>query len=211
MSSIKFYLMNALAVFMISTCSLTSVLADENIPPEIVVTNFQDGLLNIMKSPKTLTTQQRYKKFEPILDVSFHFPLMVRIAVGSYWGVSGEELRLKVMKSFRRMSISTLATLFDGYSGEFFEYKKNTQGPYKTTLVVTDLVKSDKTRIEISYVTRKFKNGWRIIDVILGGGISELKVRQSEYRQILKNEGIAGLIGLLDNKANELMMTTTTK
>ena len=68
MSSIKFYLMNALAVFMISTCSLTSVLADENTLPEVVVTNFQDGLLNIMKSSKTLTTQQRYKKLEPILD-----------------------------------------------------------------------------------------------------------------------------------------------
>ena len=95
MSSIKFYLMNALTVFMVSTCSLTSVLADENIPPEVVVTNFQDGLINIMKSPTTLTTQQRYKKFEPIVDVSFHFPLMVRIAVGSYWGVSDEELRLK--------------------------------------------------------------------------------------------------------------------
>jgi hopanoid biosynthesis associated membrane protein HpnM len=164
-----------------------------------------------MKGSKALSTHQNYQKLEPVFDMSFDFPLMVQIAVGSYWKATDQELRLKVIKSFRRLSISTVATLFDGYSGEFFEYKKNSPGPYKTILVVTDLVKSDKTRIEISYVTRKFRNGWRIIDVILGGGISEIKVRQSEYRQILKMAGISGLIGLLDKKSNELIMTSTTR
>ena len=79
-------------------------------------------------------------------------------------------------------------------------------GPQNTTLVVTKLVKSDQSTVEISYVTRQFKNGWRIIDVILDRGISELMVRRSEYRLILKNRGVAGLISVLNSKADELVL-----
>ena len=206
MSSIRYYLLSVIAIFIISNSCPTSVFANENKSPEEVVAFFQDGLVKVMKVSETLDTQQRYNKLEPTLGASFHFPLMVQIAVGTYWRDAGQELRLKVTNSFRRLSISTLATLFDGYSGESFEYRKKILGPYATVLVVTNLLKSDKTRIEISYVTRKFPNGWRIIDVILDGGISELKVRQSEYRQILKTDGISGLIDLLDKKTKELML-----
>ena len=207
MISIIYYLIIAIAIIFISNSCPTPAFANEKKSPEAVVAFFQDKLLNVMKVSETLSTQQRYDKLKPVLDISFHFPLMVQIAVGAHWGDADQELRLKVTNSFRRLSISTLATLFDGYSGESFVYRKNFLGPYKTIIVVTDLLKSDKTRIEISYVTRKFLNGWRIIDVILDGGISELKVKKSEYRQILKTEGIYGLIDLLDKKTNELMIT----
>ena len=70
---------------------------------------------------------------------------------------------------------------------------------------MTKLWKLDKSTIDIAYVTRPFKEGWRIIDVILDNGISELKVRQSEYRQVLKKEGVSGLIKLLNSKADELI------
>jgi phospholipid transport system substrate-binding protein len=211
MRRIRFFLIIVFVVFSVNTSNLISALADENKSPAMVVASFQDGLMSVMKVSKTLNNQQSYHNLEPISDAAFHFPLMTQIAVGPYWGSTNQELRLRVIKSFRRLSISTLATLFDGYNGEFFEYKENIIGPYQTTIIVTNLVKANKTRIEISYVTRKFTNGWRIIDVILGGGISELKVRKSEYRQILKMEGIYGLIGLLDNKANELIMATMAK
>jgi ABC-type transporter MlaC component len=35
----------------------------------------------------------------------------------------------------------------------------------------------------------------------LGPGISELAVRRSEYRRILKNSGIDGLISILNSKS----------
>ena len=47
--------------------------------------------------------------------------------------------------------------------------------------------------------------GWRVIDVIVDNGISELKVRRSEYNLILKQSGVPGLITLLHNKADELV------
>ena len=170
-----------------------------------VVERFQASLLEVMKEANTLSVQQRYARLRSSVEKSFHLPLMIQIAVSNHWKDSTTSERRQLVNAFRRMSISILATLFDGYSGETFKLVEEKPGPQNTTLVVTKLVKSDQSTVEISYVTRQFKNGWRIIDVILDRGISELMVRRSEYRLILKNRGVAGLISVLNGKAGELV------
>ena len=43
------------------------------------------------------------------------------------------------------------------------------------------------------------------VDVVVDDGISELEVRRSEYRLLLENKGIDGLIRALNAKADQLM------
>jgi phospholipid transport system substrate-binding protein len=173
--------------------------------PSGMVSEFQALLIETMKIAESATVRQRYEKLLPGVDNAFHMPLMTQIATGRYWKTATKNERAKVAKAFLRMSVSTLATLFSGYDGEVFEQVAIKDGPSKTKLVMTDLVKSDKSRINITYVTRAFRGGWRIIDVVVDGGISELKVRQSEYNQVLKKQGVPGLVDLLNSKADELM------
>ncbi len=175
------------------------------VSPSGIVSGFQALLIETMKSAEKTTVRERYDQLRPGVEKSFHMALMTQIATGRFWKSATKSERALVADAFLRMSVSTLATLFDGYGGETFEQKDVRDGPSKTKLVITDLVKSDKSTINITYVTRKFRDSWRIIDVVVDGGISELKVRQSEYNQILKNQGIPGLVGLLNDKADELM------
>jgi len=179
------------------------VVATEDSPSN-VVSRFQQLLINTMKVANKTTVRERYKLLRPGVELSFHLPLMSQIATGRYWKVATQHEQVEVTDAFLRMSVSTLATLFDGYSGEVFEEKGVRDGPSKTKLVMTELVKTDKSRISIIYVTRRFKRGWRIIDVVVDRGISEMKVRQSEYHQVLKTHGIPGLVTLLNTKADEL-------
>ena len=173
--------------------------------PSDVVVRFQASLLQVMKEAEKLSVRQRFERLAPSVDKSFHIPLMIQIVSGSFWKKATPSERTQLVEAFRRMSIATLATLFDGYSGEVFKLEKEMPGPQKTLLVMTKLIKSDKSTVDIAYVLRPFKESWRIIDVILDNGISELKVRQSEYSLILKNKGIPGLISLLNGKADELI------
>ncbi len=173
--------------------------------PSEIVERFQATLLEVMKEAKALSVQQRYSRLRPSVEKSFHISLMVQIASGGYWKKATPDERRQLVNAFRRMSISTLATLFDGYSGEVFKLVDEKPGPQNTTLVMTKLIKSDKSTVDIAYVTRPFKDDWRIIDVILDNGISELMVRRSEYRLVLKNKGVVGLIRLLNGKADELV------
>lgn len=200
----RLFSIGALALCVCLFFSSPSLQAAEPTPSDIVE-GFQAQLLQVMKEAKNLSVRERFDRLSPSVEESFHIQLMIQIATGSYWKEATATERIQLVEAFHRMSVTTLATLFDGYSGEVFKVMKEMPGPQKTRIVMTKLLKLDKSTIDIAYVTRRFKEGWRIIDVILDSGISELKVRQSEYRQVLKKEGAPGLIKLLNSKADELI------
>ncbi len=173
--------------------------------PSEVVERFQAHLLEVMKEAQKLNIRQRYERLEPSVEKSFHLPLMVQIATAGHWAQATPNERMQLINAFRRMSITTLATLFDSYEGETFQVIAEKPGPQQTQVVMTKITKADNTKISIAYVARKFDDGWRLIDVIVDNGISELMVRRSEYNLVLKNEGISGLVNLLNRKADELI------
>tara|TARA_B100001142_G_C14108979_1_gene568341 strand:- start:51 stop:686 length:636 start_codon:yes stop_codon:yes gene_type:complete len=187
-------------------CLSTKEVVAKTLGPSETVKIFQSHLLKIMKNAKNTNVMQRYNHLASNINKTFHFPLMVQIATGNSWKQATNAEQLKLIDSFRRMSVMTLAALFNGYNGEVFKVKNEKEGPQKTTLVSTELIKADKSKIVIIYVTRPFKSGWRIIDVIVDKGISELLVRRSEYKLVLKSNGISGLIKLLDKKAEQLSL-----
>ena len=68
------------------------------------------------------------------------------------------------------------------------------------THIVTPKTGKPDAVIKINYVTKEFKGGWKIVDILLGGGISELAVKHSEYRNILRRNGISALVKKLNKK-----------
>jgi len=52
---------------------------------------------------------------------------------------------------------------------------------------------------------RKKGTQWRVVDILLEAGISEIAVRRSEYRAILKSKGIQALTRLLTARADKLL------
>ena len=170
-----------------------------------VAKDFQSALIKVMKDADKMSVAERYEHLTPTVDRSFHMPLMTQISAGNYWQSATRDEKEQLTKAFHRMSVATLATFFSSYSGEVFTVGAEKPGPSKTTLVMTKLIKFDKSEIDIAYVMRRFKSGWRMIDVIVDSGISELKVRRSEYRLVLKKGGVRALISLLNNKADQLM------
>ena len=55
---------------------------------------------------------------------------------------------------------------------------------------------------------RQVKDEWRIVDVLVDKGISELAVKRSEYRGVLRYGGIDALIRTLNAKADQLLAGT---
>ena len=173
--------------------------------PDNVVQKFQHRLLTVMKEAKKLSVQQRYQRLEPDVIRAFHLPLMAQISTGSFWKTAKNEEKKQLVTAFRRMSVSTLATMFNDYSGENFKSLGEKPGPRQLRVVKTEMTRPKKDAIPIAYISKKFHDRWYLIDIMVDNGISELKVRRSEYRGILKREGIQGLIRVLNKKADELM------
>tara|TARA_B100002051_G_C16714195_1_gene628396 strand:+ start:627 stop:1241 length:615 start_codon:yes stop_codon:yes gene_type:complete len=170
-----------------------------------VVERFQASLIQVMQSASESSVRQRYDRLVHSVSDTFHLPLMTQIATGRHWSTAKPTEKTAVVAAFRRMSVATLATLFDGYSGEIFKTVGERPGPSKATIVLTKLVRSDKSKVDLAYVARQFAGKWQLIDVVVDSGISELKVRRSEYSMVLKNSGMPGLTKLLNEKADDLM------
>ena len=170
------------------------------------VQNFQNGLISVMKDAEQLGVQGRYDRLKPLISDTFNLPLMAALSAGPYWKSADTAQRNRLVSTFTHMSVATLATLFDGYSGETFTLNGEKQGPQGITFVITILTSpSRQNGVEISYIARQSEGTWRLIDVIVDGGISELKVRISEYNQTLKTGGISALSTLLEDKAKQLL------
>jgi phospholipid transport system substrate-binding protein len=186
----------------------TPAVSDDS--PRAIVAHFQDSLIAVMKEAKALGVRGRYERLNPIVESAFHIPLMTQMATAGSWPDAGGERRREMVNAFRRMNISTLATLFDGYGGETFQIISEHDGPQNTRIVETQLIKTDKSINDIAYVARKFSARWYLIDVVVDQGISEISVRRSEYARILKDQGVDGLIVVLNSKADELLAAVPT-
>ena len=173
--------------------------------PQMMVMEFQNSLIAVMKEAKTLGVRGRYERLNPIVERSFHVPLMTQMAAAGAWPEASNEKRVEMVRAFRRMNISTLATLFDGYKGETFKIVGEREGPQNTRIVETQIVKTNNATNDIAYIARKISSRWYLIDVVVDRGISEISVRRSEYARILKDQGIDGLIAVLNGKADELL------
>ena len=170
------------------------------------VADFQAGLVDVMQRADKLGVSGRYKELVPIVSRNFNLPLMGALAAGPYWKTANEDQRNKLIDAFQRVSVATLATLFSGYSGETFDQVGERPAPGDITFVDTRLsIPGRSDDVQLTYVARQFDGEWRLIDVIVDSGISELKVRMSEYSQTLKTGGITALTELLNNKADELL------
>ncbi len=173
--------------------------------PTQVVSAFHEVLLTTMKRADTLDVNGRYEQLAGPVASSYDLTAMTRISCGGYWRRATEQEKQELVTAFSRVSIGTYAVRFNGYSGQGFDILGEKGGPRGTTLVDTQIVGGGDGPIALTYVMKSADDGWRIIDVLLAGGISELAVRRSEYRSILRASGVRGLIGALNKKADRLV------
>ncbi len=170
-----------------------------------LVETFHRALLSSMKSAATTSVKQRFDHLAPVIADSFHAGLMIQVASGSYWRKASDAQHDRLISAFADLSVATYAAQFNGYSGQSFETIGDKPGPQKTVLIETRIVDPESDPVALTYVTRKIKGQWRIIDVLLDSGISELARKRSEYRGVLKASGVDGLIEMLKMKTASLL------
>lgn len=172
--------------------------------PEGVVKAFQDALLEVWKQADDLTPQQRYQRLEPALKQAFDLQRMIQVASGPAWAKASEQEKQELEQAFTRYSVSTYASRFSDYKGQKLDISQQRQGPKDFMLVETTITKSGGESVPVTYVLSNESGVWQIVDVIFKG-VSEMAVRRSDYRSILKSDGPEELASRLDEQANKLL------
>lgn len=171
--------------------------------PQAVVEQLHAALLQAMTGAEQLGYQGRFDLLAPTLAGSFDFPAIARIVTGRHWKALSEAQRAHFIETFRTLSTATYAVNFSGFSGERFA----TLGTAETkggTIVRTELVKTDGSRVPLTYLLHKSPEGaWLIVNVI-AQGVSDLALKRAEYAAVIKAEGIDSLIKRLEAKIAEM-------
>ena len=170
-----------------------------------VVQGFQAVLPDTMKQAKALGVKGRYERLGPAIKEAFHLPLMMATASAPYWRDGTAAQRTRLLAAFQRMSASTVATLFDDYGGETFRVVRERKSAGPTVLVDTQVVRPGDDPVDITFVAARLQERWWIIDLIVGGGISEVRVRRNEYMRFLREGGLDRLAQALDEQADHLL------
>jgi phospholipid transport system substrate-binding protein len=167
------------------------------------VRSFYDTLLQTMRNGPALGPRGRFAQIEPMVRRVFDIPFMTRLAVGPEWAGLSETQRQQVSQAFERYIAAIYAERFDSYAGERLQVIGE-QASAGGTIITSQIIKSNGQPVDINYLMRQNGGVWQIADVYLGGTISELATRRSEFASILRTQGINGLIETLNTKATAL-------
>lgn len=172
--------------------------------PQAVVEQLNGTLLEVMQEADRLGYQGRYDKLEPVLEQTFNFPFMTRVAVGRAWNDLSEAEREKLVDLFAQMSIANVAARFDGYDGEHFEIVGQEPGTRDAVMVRSRIMRPADSPVGLDYLLQRFEQDWQVIDVFLDSKFSELARQRSEFSSVLRSEGYEGLIARLEEKIETL-------
>jgi phospholipid transport system substrate-binding protein len=195
----------ALALMIAATGTSTRAAATGDGEARAVVEGFHTTLLQAMKTAKTLGVKGRFALLAPEVARRFNLRKMIAIATGPSWPKASADERDRLTDAFGRFSAANYAASFESFSGQSFGTDSVAPGPSGTRLVTTRIDRPGDTPVRLVYVTQPSGGRWQIVDVLVDDGISQLAMRRSEYRSVLGNRGIEGLVTELDRMTDRLL------
>lgn len=175
----------------------------QQLGPEELVKQITSDVMTAIKTDKQLAAGDRQKalalaeeKILPHVD----FEEATRLAVGRAWRDASPAQRKRLVEEFRAMLVRTYSNAIDAYQGQEMRVlpSRNKPGDSEAT-VRNQFVRAGGKPVPIDYQMRKTDGGWKIYDISVEG-ISLVLTYRSEFDQVVKQEGIDGLIKRLSQK-----------
>jgi phospholipid transport system substrate-binding protein len=174
-------------------------------PPAAVVEGFHAALLDTMRNARALGVRGRERRIRPAMQAAFDLPAMTRIAVGPPWTGLAEGERQALVSAFSDWVVATYASRFDGFAGESFATVGEGVLGSGDRLVRTQLLRPNDSPVQLNYLLRGGEGRWRVVDIYLGGTISEMASRRAEFTALLREGGAERLVAELRRRTGTLL------
>ena len=167
------------------------------------IQSYYQELMPTIQQAGRLSVRERDRRFTPVLNATFDFATMARLAVGPTWTTFSPAQQTAVRDAFARFIVADYASQISNYSGESFVVDPRTTPETRGggEIVKTKLLQPGGRSVSINYLVR----GGRVIDVYLNGTISDLATRRDEFASIIASGGADGLIKRLHDRTEALL------
>lgn len=152
----------------------------------------------LFMSSRTLSSIERQRRLEGLLEEYFDMPRIARFVLGNYWQSANDTDRRKFTEVLRDVLARTYADRFTRYNRESFRVTGQRDLDAANTVVyseVGDPVLGEQAKVE--WIVAR-GDAYRIIDMIIAG-TSMAKVMHDDFGSYLKRSG-----GDLPNLIREL-------
>ena len=177
--------------------------AAQTMKPDELVKKVTEDVLSTVKSDKQLAAGDKEKalklaeeKVLPLID----FHEAARLAVGRAWAQASKEQQEKITNEFRRMLVRTYSNAISRYEGQTMKVLPVHMKPDETDVTVRNqYIRPGQRPVQLDYAMHKTNEGWKIYDIVVEG-VSLVLTYRSEFDQVVKQNGIDGLIKALAQK-----------
>jgi len=170
--------------------------------PTAPVEQLNTALLAVMRAGSSNASfAARYAALEPVIEQVFDLDTVLAGAVGFSWPTLPAAQKTMLAAVFRRYTVSTYVSNFDSYDGQSFTVSPSVRNVGNGEVVVkTKLLRRSQSPVEIDYVMRLRPDGWKVVDVLTDGSISQVAVQRSDFQGLLASGGAPALMAGLERK-----------
>ncbi len=155
---------------------------------EAVITTLKDS---------GMTATARRQRIADLIHQRFDFRAMSQRALSTNWKKAGTAQRQQFVDKFSQLILATYMGRIEAYTDESVEYVAERIKGNKAE--VSTVIVSGNTEIPIRYKLRRKGDDWLVYDVVIEE-VSLIRNYRSTYRDIVKKEGVTGLLTRMDEK-----------
>jgi phospholipid transport system substrate-binding protein len=190
-----------LALFLVDTAYA------EPTPPDVLVKNTTNDVLEIIKSDKDIENGDMNKLGKLVEDkiaTKFDFNQMSRMVLGRNWYTASKQQQDQFIVEFRSLLVRTYSSALSKYRNQTIEFMPSYAKPDDTEVrIKTQIIQPGGPSIPLNYSLEKNADDWKVYDVTIDG-VSLVTIYRGQFAEELKQNGIDGVIQKLVEKNKRL-------
>ena len=130
---------------------------------------------------------------DDVIKNSYDLEKMGRMIIGVDWKQMDTNTQKEFINVFKRFISVNYLRRFNKINELSFEHQtvKVIEDKFKLAKVI---LTADNEKIKIDYLLGFKNEKWKIFDVLLDGSISEIATKKSDFKKIIREEGVGGLL-----------------
>ena len=158
-----------------------------------------DAIMNVLKD-KSITSEEKKDRVGSMVRERFDFQVMAQGILATNWKRASKEQRQRFIDLFTELIETTYRDRIDAYNNERVDYLgeqvRGKKAAVQTVVIATDV------EIPVDYKLVKRGDGWLAYDIVIEG-VSLVRNYRDSYKDIVRKEGIDGLLSRLEEKIEE--------
>ena len=154
------------------------------------INELHESLMKI--SDKTINSDN-LAMIDDVIKNSYDLEKMGKIIIGVDWKQIDTKTQKEFVNVFKRFISVNYFRRFNKINELHFEHQTvtNIKDKFKLARVI---LTADNEKFKIDYLLGFKNEKWKIFDVLLDGSISEVATKKSDFKKIIKEEGVSGLV-----------------